>query len=71
MSIQNIRLFGDPVLRTPAEPVVDFDKELRQLVRDLREMSDSLNAVAQRLNTQGAGGIIGGSKLPDYKPRKR
>ena len=37
MSIQNIRLFGDPVLRTPAEPVVDFDRELRQLVKDLTE----------------------------------
>ena len=35
--IQPIRLFGDPVLRTPAEPVVDFDKELRQLVKDLTE----------------------------------
>lgn len=45
--------------------------EVGQLVRDLREMSDSLNAVAQRLNTQGAGGIIGGQKLPDYKPRKQ
>src|SRR3954452_1061798 len=28
---------GDPVLRTPAAPVVDFDKELRQLVTDLTE----------------------------------
>ena len=37
MSIQPVRLFGDPVLRTPAEPVVDFDKELRTLVRDLSE----------------------------------
>ncbi len=37
MPIQTIRLFGDPVLRTPAEPVVDFDKELRGLVRDLEE----------------------------------
>jgi len=35
--IQSIRLFGDPVLRTPADPVVDFDKELRGLVRDLEE----------------------------------
>jgi peptide deformylase len=35
--IQTIRLFGDPVLRSPAEPVVDFDKELRGLVRDLEE----------------------------------
>ena len=32
-----IRLLGDPVLRTPAAPVVDFDKELHQLVGDLTE----------------------------------
>lgn len=37
MPVQPIRLFGDPLLRTPAEPVVDFDKELRALVRDLTE----------------------------------
>jgi peptide deformylase len=35
--VQPIRLFGDPVLRTPADPVRDFDKELRTLVRDLGE----------------------------------
>lgn len=35
MTIQEIRLFGDPVLVTPASPVVDFDKELRNLVSDL------------------------------------
>ena len=27
MAIQPIRLFGDPVLRTQAAPVVDFDAE--------------------------------------------
>ncbi|MEO7350959.1 MAG: peptide deformylase [Marmoricola sp.] len=37
MSIRPIRLFGDPVLRTPAAPVVDFDKELRTLVADLTD----------------------------------
>jgi peptide deformylase len=37
VAIQPIRLFGDPVLRTPAQPVTDFDKELRQLVKDLEE----------------------------------
>ena len=37
MTVQPIRLFGDPALRTPAEPVVNFDKELRVLVRDLTE----------------------------------
>jgi peptide deformylase len=35
--VQPIRLFGDPVLRTPAVPVVDFDRELRQLVKDLTD----------------------------------
>ena len=37
MSTRPIRLFGDPVLRTPAEPVVDFDRELRTLVQDLTD----------------------------------
>jgi peptide deformylase len=35
--VQPIRLFGDPVLRTPAEQVTTFDKELRTLVADLAE----------------------------------
>jgi peptide deformylase len=35
--LRDIKLFGDPVLRTPAEPVVDFDLELRNLVADLTE----------------------------------
>jgi peptide deformylase len=37
MAIQPIRLFGDPVLRTVADPVTTFDKELRTLVKDLEE----------------------------------
>ena len=37
MSVQPIRLFGDPVLTTPAEPVTTFDKELRVLVKDLTD----------------------------------
>jgi len=37
VSIRPIRLFGDPVLRTPAEPVTDFDAELRRLVKDLSD----------------------------------
>ena len=37
MSVQPIRLFGDPVLTTKAEPVVDFDAELRRLVADLTD----------------------------------
>ena len=37
MSVRDIRLFGDPVLRTIAVPVVDFDKQLRTLVQDLTD----------------------------------
>lgn len=37
MSVRPIRIFGDPVLRTPAEPVHDFDAELRRLVQDLTD----------------------------------
>ena len=37
MPVQPIRLFGDPVLRTPAAPVTVFDKELRRLVSDLTD----------------------------------
>ena len=37
MSIQPIRLFGDPVLVTKTAPVIDFDKELRTLVQDLTD----------------------------------
>jgi peptide deformylase len=35
VTVQPVRLFGDPVLRTPADPVVDFDRELHRLVDDL------------------------------------
>lgn len=37
MTMRPIRLIGDPVLRTPAEPVTGFDTELRTLVADLMD----------------------------------
>ena len=46
MSIKEIRHFGDPILVTPATLVVDYDKELRNLVKDLTETM---------LNAPGAG----------------
>jgi peptide deformylase len=46
MAIREIRFFGDPVLITPASPVVDFDKELHTLVSDL---------IDTMLNAPGAG----------------
>ena len=37
MTVQPIRLYGDPVLTTIANPVETFDKELRKLVADLTD----------------------------------
>jgi peptide deformylase len=37
MTVRPVRLFGDPVLSTPAEEVTDFDRQLRKLVRDLTQ----------------------------------
>jgi phospholipid/cholesterol/gamma-HCH transport system substrate-binding protein len=44
--------------------------EVSQLVRDLTEMSEALTAVANRLDRGGAGAVLGGSKLPDYQPKR-
>jgi peptide deformylase len=37
VSVQPVRLFGDPVLREVAAPVTTFDAELRKLVADLTD----------------------------------
>ena len=74
MSVQPIRLLGDPVLTTPAAPVTVFDKELRNLVRDLTETM--LNApgaglaapqigVSLRVFTYWVDGVIGHLINPD------
>ncbi len=40
MAIREIRLFGDPVLRTVCEPIVEIDDGVRSLVADLCETVD-------------------------------
>jgi peptide deformylase len=40
VTIRPIRELGDPVLRTPADEVKEFDRELAALVRDLEETVD-------------------------------
>jgi phospholipid/cholesterol/gamma-HCH transport system substrate-binding protein len=61
---------------TDARPgVQNFSKETlpeaNKLVHDLRELSQSLEQVSQRVNQQGIGGALGPEKLPDYNPGKR
>ncbi|GAA3352030.1 peptide deformylase [Amorphoplanes nipponensis] len=37
MTVRGIRFYGDPVLRTPAAPVVSFDADLHALIDDLED----------------------------------
>ncbi|MDG4770545.1 MULTISPECIES: peptide deformylase [Micromonosporaceae] len=55
MTVQPIRLFGDPVLRTAAEPVVDFDAELRGLVADLTDSMTDQNGAGLAAPQLGVG----------------
>ena len=45
--------------------------EVNRLVRDLRELSTSLQGVTQRVEEGGVGGALGPPKLPDYEPGKK
>ncbi|HYC95961.1 MAG TPA: MlaD family protein [Sphingomicrobium sp.] len=45
--------------------------EVNRLVRDLRDLSTSLQGFTQRLDEGGVGGALGPQKLPDYKPGKK
>ena len=42
--------------------------EAEAAIRDLRTTTRSLRGMTEKLNEQGAKGLIGGQQLPDYKP---
>jgi phospholipid/cholesterol/gamma-HCH transport system substrate-binding protein len=44
--------------------------ETNRLIRDLRELTGSLGAVAAKLDEDPAGALLGGRPLPDYDPKK-
>jgi phospholipid/cholesterol/gamma-HCH transport system substrate-binding protein len=45
--------------------------EANRLVRDMRELTQSLQAVSDRVSQKGIGGTLGPQQLPDYKPGKQ
>ena len=67
--MRTIRLLGDPVLRTPCEPVTVFDGELRELVADLMDtllgapgragLAANQIGVSARVFAWNAGGSVG------------
>jgi phospholipid/cholesterol/gamma-HCH transport system substrate-binding protein len=65
----------DAMISDARPGVQNFSKstlpEANRLVRDLRQLSQSLQQVSDRVNRQGIGGALGPQKLPDYNPGKR
>ncbi|MBA4748061.1 MAG: MCE family protein [Sphingopyxis sp.] len=55
---------AEPGLQTFSDTTIP---EANALIRDLRRTSASLSNLTDKLDQQGAGAIIGGTKLPDYK----
>ena len=64
----------DAMIAEARPGVQNFSKstlpEANRLVRDLRDLSGSLSQFSDRLNNDGALGVLGAEKLPDYKPGK-
>ena len=65
----------DAVMADARPGVQNFSKstlpEANRLIRDLRELSQSLKGVSERIEQGGIGGTLGPQKLPDYKPREQ
>lgn len=77
MTVQPVRLFGDPVLRSAASEVVDFDKELRNLVSDLWDTMEEQGGagiaapqlgVGLRVFTYHCDGFAGHLVNPSFEP---
>jgi phospholipid/cholesterol/gamma-HCH transport system substrate-binding protein len=65
----------DAIISDARPGVQNFSKstlpEANRLVRELRDLSQSLKGVSERVEQGGIGGALGPEKLPDYKPRNR
>src|SRR5215467_7777909 len=55
MTVRPLRLLGDPVLRTPCEPVVRFDDALARLVTDLQDTVAEPGRAGLAANQIGSG----------------
>jgi peptide deformylase len=55
VTVRPIRLIGDPVLRTPCDPVVRFDDALAQLVTDLLDTVQLPGRAGLAANQIGSG----------------
>ena len=55
MPVREIRLFGDPVLKTPTDPIGVIDERVRALVQDLLDSVDMPGRAGVAANQIGVG----------------
>ncbi|WP_138413777.1 peptide deformylase [Sinomonas gamaensis] len=55
MAVLPIRIIGDPVLRTPADPVTEFGPELERLVADMMETMEDVDGAGLAAPQVGVG----------------
>lgn len=77
MAVHPVRLFGDPVLRTAADPVTSFDDRLARTVEDLMDTVDHEDGaglaapqigVSARVFVYACGGRSGHLVNPEWEP---
>ncbi|MBB1054352.1 peptide deformylase [Dietzia sp. B44] len=77
MAVHPVRLFGDPVLRTPTDPVTSFDDRLARIVADLMDtvrhedgagLAAPQIGVSTRVFVYTCGGREGHLVNPEWEP---
>lgn len=77
MPVHPVRLFGDPVLRTPADPVTSFDDRLARAVTDLMDtvrhedgagLAAPQIGLSMRVFVYSCGGREGHLVNPEWEP---
>ena len=77
MAVHPVRLFGDPVLRTPADPVTSFGDRLARIIADLQdtvEHEDGAGLAAPQIGVSArvfvyrCGGREGHLVNPEWEP---
>lgn len=77
MAVHPVRLFGDPVLRTPADPVTSFDDRLARIIEDLMDtvrhedgagLAAPQIGVSTRVFVYTCGGRSGHLVNPEWEP---
>ncbi len=63
--LQGLLKSGEPAMAGLSDTTVP---ELNKLMGDLRALTRSLQTTAEKLESGGAGSLLGGDKLPEYEP---